>query len=90
MEGLHHLHCFHSLAASHWQVAPKNTTPKFRLLTIAVYFLYPETRGLSLEQIDTLFMKDEASTQAFNDMRRDGQIEVKPATFSHVDQVDNA
>ena len=32
-----------------------------------VWFLYPETKGLTLEEIDTLFIKDQAVTHTLTE-----------------------
>lgn len=34
---------------------------------VTVWFLYPETKGLTLEEIDTLFIKDRAVTHTLTE-----------------------
>lgn len=47
---------FINLPAGEYQEPISSTT-----LTCSVWFLYPETQGLTLEQIDGLFIKDHAA-----------------------------
>ena len=55
-----------------------------------MYFLYPETQGLSLEEIDGLFMKDGAAHEVGGDiMRERSQVEMKSSSVNHIDQVGN-
>jgi len=37
------------------------------IIVSAVWFLYPETKGLTLEEIDTLFVKESAATHELTD-----------------------
>lgn len=37
------------------------------LLKLSVWFLYPETKGCTLEEIDTLFVKESAASHELRD-----------------------
>jgi hypothetical protein len=49
-----------------------------------VWLFYPETKGLSLEEIDRLFVKDSAPTEGLAEAsEKRHQVEIKDATFAH-------